>query len=127
MSKEAIDRVRQTFPQQKSQFHVISMTEKDVQIQDESQDVVLSLGAFAMYLYKDEMEIALKEALRMAKMGGRLCFTHFIEPNGRFLGTILEPLPKSQWKDWALKYMLKDIKIDQMIHQHDRYFVCFTK
>ena len=70
--------VRQTFPQQKSQFHVISMTEKDVQIQDESQDVVLSLGAFAMYLYKDEMEIALKEALRMAKMGGRLCFTHFL-------------------------------------------------
>lgn len=127
LSKEAIDRVRQTFPQQKSQFHVISMTEKDVQVQDESQDVVLSLGAFAMYLYKDEMEIALKEALRMAKMGGRLCFTHFIEPNGRFLGTILEPLPKSQWKDWALKYTLKDIKINQMIHQHDRYFVCFTK
>ena len=61
MSKEAIDRVRQTFPQQKSQFHVISMTEKDVQVQDESQDVVLSLGAFAMYLYKDEMEIALND------------------------------------------------------------------
>ena len=38
--------------------------------------------AFAMYLYKDEMEIALKEALRMAKMGGRLCFTHFILPLG---------------------------------------------
>ena len=127
LSEEAIYRVRQTFPQQKSQFHVISMTEKDVQIQDESQDVVLSLGAFAMYLYKDEMEIALKEALRMAKRGGRLCFTCFIEPNGRFLGTILEPLPKSQWKDWALKYTLKDIKINQMIHQHDRYFVCFTK
>ena len=64
---------------------------------------------------------------RMAKMGGRLCFTCFIEPNGRFLGTILEPLPKSQWQDWALKYTLKDMKIDQMIHQHDRYFLCFTK
>ena len=44
------------------------MTEKDVQVQDESQDVVLSLGAFAMYLYKNEMEIALKEALRCSSV-----------------------------------------------------------
>lgn len=127
LSSEAIERIGTIFPEQKSHFHVISMTEQDDGVQDESQDVVLSFGAFAMYLYREDMEIALKEALRMAKIGGRLCFTHFIEPNGKFLGTILEPLPKSQWWDWARKYSLKDLKIDQMIHQRDRYFVCFSK
>ena len=63
------------------------------------------------------------EAAKMApyKRFGRLFLTLWQ------IRTILEPLPKSQWKDWALKYTLKDMKIDQMIHQHDRYFVCFKK
>ena len=45
-------------------FYVISMTEKNNAVPDNSQDVVISFGAFAMYLYKSDMELALIEALR---------------------------------------------------------------
>ena len=40
------------------------MTEKNTLVPDNSQDVVISFGAFAMYLYKEDMEVALAEALR---------------------------------------------------------------
>ena len=40
------------------------MTEKNTFLPDNSQDVVISFGAFAMYLYKEDMEVALAEALR---------------------------------------------------------------
>ena len=40
------------------------MTEKNNAVPDNSQDVVISFGAFAMYLYKSDMELALIEALR---------------------------------------------------------------
>ena len=40
------------------------MTEKNTFVPDNSQDVVISFGAFAMYLYKEDMEVALAEALR---------------------------------------------------------------
>ena len=43
---------------------VITMTEKNNFVSDNSQDIVISFGAFAMYLYKDDMELALIEALR---------------------------------------------------------------
>ena len=40
------------------------MTVKNNFVSDNSQDIVISFGAFAMYLYKDDMELALIEALR---------------------------------------------------------------
>lgn len=47
-------------------------------LENNSQDVI-SAGALGMYLYKNEMITAIKEAVRMTKPGGSLCFTHFLE------------------------------------------------
>ena len=58
---------RQTFSVENTQFYVISMTEKNELIPDNTQDLVISFGAFAMYLFKEEMVVALKEALRFQK------------------------------------------------------------
>ena len=63
----------------------------------------------------------------MTKPGGYLCFTNFIEPGGEFIGTILQPIEKSFWSHLAEKYFLVDLKIKRMIHQHDRYYVRFSK
>lgn len=126
LSRNAIERIRQTFPSEKLNFHVLSMTEKHQFLGDNSKDHVLSFGAIGMYLYEDEMEAALFEALRIVKPGGHLCFTHFVEPGG-LVGSILEPLKKSQWVSWAKKYSLQKLVIKTMIHQGDRYFVCFSK
>ena len=73
------------------------------------------------------MELALQEALRITKPGGYLCFTSFIEPTGWFKGTILEPVEKSYWNYFAEKYSLDNLIIEDMIHQGDRYYVCFSK
>ena len=90
-------------------------------------DHVISFGALAMYLYEEEMEKALEEAIRIAKPGGRLCFTHFIEPRGVLKGSILEPIEKSHWPKFAKKHFLENLIVKQMIEQKDRYFVCFSK
>ena len=58
---------RQTFSVENTQFYVISMTEKNELVPDNTQDLVISFGAFAMYLFKEEMVVALKEALRFQK------------------------------------------------------------
>ena len=52
LSFYAIEKIRKVFPKDISQFHVISMIEKNSLILDNSQDIILSFGAFAMYLYK---------------------------------------------------------------------------
>ena len=54
----------QTLLAKNGQFYVISMTTKNELIADNTQDLVISFGAFAMYLFKEEMIVALKEALR---------------------------------------------------------------
>ena len=64
LSYNAIEVARKTFPEEDNHFYVISMTEKNNFVPDNSQDIVISFGAFAMYLYKDDMELALIEALR---------------------------------------------------------------
>ena len=127
ISIEAIKRVSKVFANEQGEFHVASMTKKDDSIEENSKDHVISIGALAMYLYIDEMEKALKEALRIAKPGGHLCFTHFIEPNGMAKGSILEPVKKSFWFKMGEKYKLKDLKVKQMIYYKDRYYVCFSK
>ena len=111
-----------------SHFYHFSMTQKYEFLSHNSQDHVISFGAFAMYLYKDEMETSLQEALRIVKPGGHLCYTHFVEPHiGSSIGSILEPIEKSIWLQWAKIYFLENLKIGQMMYQGDRYFVCFTK
>ena len=92
LSPNAITQARKIFPNEKDNFYVLTMTEKNNRLHDNSYDHVISFGALGMYLYKDEMEFALREAIRIAKPGGRLCFTHFIEPDGVLQGSILEPI-----------------------------------
>ena len=127
LSPKSIVKAREIFPNEKDNFYALSMTEKNNRLQDNSYDHVISFGALAMYLYKDEMELALREAIRIAKPGGRLCFTHFIEPDGVLKGSILEPMEKSHWKTIAKKHLMENLKVKQMIEQKDRYFVCFSK
>ena len=127
LSENAILKIRELFPKDATQFHIISMTKKNERISDNSKDHVISVGAFAMYLYVDEMEMALKEAIRITKPGGHLCFTHFVEPNGIAKGSILEPIDKSFWKKIADRYPIQNLRVKQMVYYKDRYFVCFSK
>ena len=64
LSYNAIEVARKTFPEESNHFYVISMTDKNNFVTENTQDIVISFGAFAMYLYKDDMELALIEALR---------------------------------------------------------------
>jgi ubiquinone/menaquinone biosynthesis C-methylase UbiE len=64
ISFNAIEVAKKIFSKDSGNFYVISMTEKNNAVPDNSQDVVISFGAFAMYLYKSDMELALIEALR---------------------------------------------------------------
>ena len=64
ISSNAIEVAKKVFPEDSDQFYVISMTDKNTFVPDNSQDIVISFGAFAMYLYKEDMELGLTEALR---------------------------------------------------------------
>ena len=127
LSVQAIRKARQIFPGEPNNFFVASMTKKNDAIPDNSKDHVISFGALAMYLYKEEMLKALEEALRITKPGGHLCFTHFIEPTGKGKWSILEPIEKSFWYEIRKTYLLENLKVQQMMYQKDRYFVCFSK
>jgi ubiquinone/menaquinone biosynthesis C-methylase UbiE len=131
LSPQAIAKIREIFPKETSNFYVSTMTEKNDNISDNSKDHVISFGAMAMYLYIEQMLTAIKEALRISKPGGHLCFTHFVEPNGVLKGSILQPVEKSFWsklaKNFNLEYKLENLIVKQMMHQKDRYFVCFSK
>ena len=64
ISSNTIEVPKKVFPEDSDQFYVISMTDKNTFVPDNSQDIVISFGAFAMYLYKEDMVVALTEALR---------------------------------------------------------------
>ena len=64
LSFNAIEVAKKILSKGSGDFYVISMSEKNNAVPDNSQDVVISFGAFAMYLYKSDMELALIEALR---------------------------------------------------------------
>ena len=127
ISHQAIEKIRKFFRNEADQFRVLSMTEKNDKVMDDSIDHVISIGAFAMYLYIEEMELALKEAIRITKPRGKMCFTHFVEPNGTSKGSILEPVEKSFWPKIGKKYDMENVVVKQMVYYRDRYFVCFTK
>ena len=64
ISSNTIEVAKKVFPEDSDQFYVISMTDKNTFVPDNSQDIVISFGAFAMYLHKEDMVVALTEALR---------------------------------------------------------------
>ena len=77
ISSNAIEVAKKVFPRDSHQFYVVSMTDKNTFVTDNSQNIVISFGAFAMYLYKEDMEVALTEALRyysevLNKRAGRI-------------------------------------------------------
>ena len=127
LSQQAVTKIREIFPNETTNFYVLPMTEKNFNIPDNSKDHVISFGAIAMYLYKEQMVIALQEALRICKPGGHLCFTNFVEPSGQAIFSILEPVEKSFWTEITQKYSLENLIVKQMKNQKDRYFVCFSK
>ena len=126
-STKAITKIREVFPNDARHFYLAPMTQRNYFIKNDSKDHVFSFGAMAMYLYRDEMTLAIEEALRITRPGGHLCITHFIEPDGILIGSILEPVEKSYWSKLANRHSLENLIVKQMIHQKDRYFVCFSK
>ena len=124
-SPNAIKKIKQVFP--KSKFYCQNMKKKN-DIPSNYYDHVISAGALGMYLYKDEMLIAIKEAVRMTKPGGSLCFTHFIEKNGSFKGSIIQRVDKTYWLNKSDYLGIENIKFFTLKHQGDRYgFVCNKK
>ena len=85
ISTNAIEVAKKVFPKDSNQFYVISMTEKNTFVPDNSQDVVISFGAFAMYLYKEDMEVALAEALRYTNYLHNTNFTNLNLTKGQLI------------------------------------------
>ena len=111
----------------KKNFIKMSMTEKHP-LKSNSQDYVVSFGAVGMYLYKNEMLIAIKEMARITKPGGSLCITHFIHPEGKHVGSILDKVDKNFWLEPLKKMNLENIQI-HIMHpsQADRYLIVCNK
>ena len=107
-------------------FYCLNMIDKHP-IPDNSIDHVISAGALGMYLKKEEMVLAIKEAVRMTKPGGSLCFTHFLEKNGRNKGSIIDRVDKSYWISSKDELGIDNIIFGRLKHQGDRYFFTCTK
>ena len=90
ISSNAIHVAKKVFPEDSDQFYGISMTDKNTFVPDNSQDIVISFGAFAMYLYKEDMVVALTEALRYyAQLENN--YKTVWSVNDRLSGNILKP------------------------------------
>ena len=90
ISSNTIEVAKKVFPEDSDQFYVISMTDKNTFVPDNSQDIVISFGAFAMYLYKEDMVVALTEALRYyAQLENN--YKPVWSVNDRLSGNILKP------------------------------------
>ena len=104
------------------------MTDFHSMVKDSTYDHVFSFGAMGMYLHLDDIPIAVKEAVRITKPGGSLLFTHFIEPGGVHVGSIVDRVPKSFWEKNAKRFGVTGVVIQKMDEQQkDRYAVCMTK
>ena len=122
ISPKAIEVANQELPN--STFYCLNMTESHP-IPSNSQDHVISAGALGMYLYKNDMIKAIKEAVRITKPGGSLCFTHFIEPRGKRVGSIIEKVEESFWVKHQNELNIDNIRFYTLKNQGDRYyFVC---
>lgn len=107
-------------------FYCLNMIDNHP-IPDNSIDHVISAGALGMYLKKEEMILAIKEAVRMTKIGGSLCFTHFLEKNGRNNGSIVDRVDMSYWISSKNELGIDNIVFGRLKHQGDRYFFTCTK
>jgi ubiquinone/menaquinone biosynthesis C-methylase UbiE len=126
-SEEAINVARKTFPENADNFVVQDMTKKHDKIKDNTYDHVFSFGALGMYLKKTDMIKAIREAVRITKPGGSLLFTHFVEPNGERVDSILYKVEISFWQKELPQYGVEDIKIEVMKHQGDRHQIFCRK
>jgi ubiquinone/menaquinone biosynthesis C-methylase UbiE len=127
IAENAISEVKKNFPKQSGHFFVWDMTQKHNSIPDNYYDHVFSFGALAMYLTKDEMKKAIKEAVRITKPGGSLLFAHFIAPGAKPIGSIICPVEQSFFEENAKEWGIENIKIYKMKNQGDRYGVTFQK
>jgi len=127
IAENAINQVKKLFLKQSDHFFIWDMTQRHNTIPDNYYDHVLSFGALAMYLTKDEMKKAIKEAVRITKPGGSLLFTTFIAPGGKRIGSIVSPVEPSFFEENAKEWGVINIKIYEMKHQGDRYQVTCKK
>lgn len=126
-AKNAIDIAKKVFPKYAHNFYHHDMTKKHEQISDNHFDHVVSFGALAWYLTKEDMLLAIKEAARMTKPGGSLVFTVFVEPTGKKIGSIVDQVPKSFWAAELPKLGIENIQTFDMKHQGDRYQMSCNK
>lgn len=124
-SPEAIVVAKKVHPSRKFYQHDIS--KKLDAIGDGTVDHVISIGALAMYLDWDQMQLALVEAARITKPCGSVVFTNFIEPDGEYRGAIKAPIKKKFWKKYLPSIGLELIATDTVPNQHDRYFLSAKK
>ena len=127
IAENAINQVKKIFLKQSDHFFIYDMTQRHNNIPDNYYDHVLSFGALAMYLTKDEMKKAIKEAARIRKPGGSLLFTGFIAPGGKAIRSIVSPIEPSFFEENAKEWGIENIKIYEMKHQGDRYQVACKK
>ena len=125
-SPNAIEVIKSVFDKTPDNFFVFNMINKHP-IEDNSQDHVISAGALGMYLRKHEMIIAIKEAVRMTKPGGSLCFTHFLEHTGQNKGSIIDRVDKSFWISMQDELNIENIIFDNVKYQGDRYYFTCNK
>lgn len=126
-AKNAINQAKRNFPQQADNFFIWDMIRMHNNIPDNYYDHVFSFGALAMYLTKNQMKEAIKEAVRMTKPGGSLLFTHFIAPGGKRIGSIEFAVEPSFFEENAKEWGIENIKIYAIKHQGDRYQVTCKK
>ena len=125
-SKNAIDSIQQTFP--KGQFYLQNMIQKHP-IPDNNFDIVISIGAVAMYLYKPEIIITIKELVRLTKPGGSIIITHFTEKDGLLKQkSIIEKIEKEFILEYQDYWGIENIIFFDMKDNIDRYgFSCNKK
>lgn len=127
IAENTIAQAKKIFPEQSSNFFVRDMILKHASIADNYYDHVISFGALAMYLTRDEMDKAIQEAIRMTKPGGSLLFSHFAEPGSKTIKSIVSTVEKSFFEKNAKRWGVEDVKIYPVLHQGDRYQVTFRK
>ena len=125
-SPNAIEAIKLVFDKTPNNFFVLNMINKQP-IKDNTQDHVISSGALGMYLYTNEMIIAIKEAVRMTKPGGSLCFTSFLEKKGNNKGSIIDRVDKSFWISMQDDLNIENIHFGNVKHQGDRYYFTCNK
>ena len=127
IAENAIYQAKKNFLKYSDNFFIWDMTQRHDNIPDNYYDHVVSFGALAMYLTKDQMKKAIKEAVRITKPGGSLLFSTFIAPDGKTVGSIVSPIERSFFEENAKEWGIENIKIYEMKHQGDRYQVTCKK